>query len=66
MTRLRSEVRLLKPREAAALLQVSPSTFREWCQRGLLMTIPTAGGHNRVPDYDPRIRAAMRLGRPVR
>lgn len=33
--------------EAAALLQVSPVTVRQWAQKGLLASASTAGGHRR-------------------
>jgi len=35
------------PKEAAALLMVSPVTVREWTRKGLLRAVSTAGGHRR-------------------
>ncbi len=60
MGRGRTESPLLTPGEVCDLLRISPSTFRAWCADGLLRTVPTAGGHNRVPATDPRVRAALR------
>lgn len=40
---------LLKPREAAAALNVSYATLKQWILAGRLKTIKTPGGHHRVP-----------------
>lgn len=37
------------PRQVARALGVSESTLKRWCDRGLLPTIRTAGGHRRIP-----------------
>ena len=40
---------LLKPREAAAALNVSYPTLKQWILAGTLKTIKTPGGHHRIP-----------------
>lgn len=40
---------LLKPREAAAAIGISYPTIKQWILTGKLKTIPTAGGHHRIP-----------------
>jgi molybdopterin-binding protein len=40
---------LLKPREAAAALNVSYATVKQWILAGRLKTIRTPGGHHRIP-----------------
>lgn len=40
---------LLSPRQVALALGVSESSLKRWCDRGLLPTQRTAGGHRRVP-----------------
>ena len=40
---------LLKPREAAAALNVSYATLKQWILAGKVKTIKTPGGHHRVP-----------------
>lgn len=39
----------LTPKQVARALGVSESTLKRWCDRGLLPTIRTAGGHRRIP-----------------
>jgi excisionase family DNA binding protein len=46
------------PKEAAALLMVSPVTVREWTRKGLLRAVSTAGGHRRFPIEELRAFAA--------
>ena len=41
---------LLKPREAAAALNVSYPTLKRWILDGTLKTIKTPGGHHRIPE----------------
>lgn len=40
---------LLKPREAAAALNVSYPTLKQWILAGTIKTIKTPGGHHRIP-----------------
>lgn len=40
---------LLSPRQVAVALGVSESSLKRWCDRGMLPTRRTAGGHRRVP-----------------
>jgi len=40
---------LLKPREAAAALNVSYPTLKRWILDGTLRTVKTPGGHHRIP-----------------
>jgi excisionase family DNA binding protein len=44
-----AEKALLKPPEAASLLQISPSTLRTWIRAGKLRCMRTLGGHYRIP-----------------
>lgn len=46
------------PKEAAALLMVSPVTVREWTRKGLLRAVSTAGGHRRFLIEELRTFAA--------
>ncbi|MGD8483730.1 MAG: response regulator [Thioalkalispiraceae bacterium] len=39
--------KFLTPNEAAAVLNVSPVTVRQWAQKGMLEATRTAGGHRR-------------------
>ncbi|MFB4318128.1 recombinase family protein [Actinomadura sp. 21ATH] len=41
-----------RPKEAAALLGVSPKTLDRWEQAGRLTAVRTAGGHRRYPVED--------------
>ncbi len=40
---------LLTPREAAGMLNVSYPTIKQWILSGKIETIPTPGGHHRIP-----------------
>ena len=40
---------LLTPREAAAAIGVSYPTIKQWILAGKLKSIPTPGGHHRIP-----------------
>lgn len=39
----------VSPRQVARAIGVSESSLKRWCDRGLLKTVRTAGGHRRVP-----------------
>jgi molybdopterin-binding protein len=45
-------MKLLKPREAAALMQISYPTLKQWIYRGKIRTIKTFGGHHRIPQSE--------------
>ncbi len=40
---------LLTPRQVAQAIGVSEASLKRWCDRGLLLTQKTAGGHRRLP-----------------
>ena len=40
---------MIKPQEAARLLNVSYPTLKQWIYRGKLHSIKTPGGHHRIP-----------------
>jgi methanogenic corrinoid protein MtbC1 len=40
---------LLTPKQVARAIQVSESSIKRWCDRGLISTQYTAGGHRRIP-----------------
>jgi len=44
-----SESQLFSPKQVADSLRVSESSIKRWCDRGLISTIRTAGGHRRIP-----------------
>lgn len=41
--------RLVTPKQVAQAIGVSESSLKRWCDRGILPTIRTAGGHRRLP-----------------
>ena len=41
--------KFLTPRQVARALDVSQSSLKRWCDRGLIASIRTAGGHRRIP-----------------
>jgi excisionase family DNA binding protein len=41
--------RLSSPRQVAQAVGVSESSLKRWCDRGLIPTVRTAGGHRRLP-----------------
>jgi molybdopterin-binding protein len=43
---------LLKPREAAVELRISVPTIKQWIYRKKIRSIPTAGGHHRIPQSE--------------
>ncbi|OYW17913.1 MAG: hypothetical protein B7Z55_11620, partial [Planctomycetales bacterium 12-60-4] len=40
---------LLTPKQVAVAIGVSESSLKRWCDRGILPTVRTAGGHRRIP-----------------
>ena len=40
---------LLSPKQVARALGVSESSLKRWCDKGLIPTERTAGGHRRLP-----------------
>jgi MerR family transcriptional regulator, light-induced transcriptional regulator len=40
---------LLSPKQVARAMGVSESSLKRWCDRGLIPTIRTAGGHRKLP-----------------
>jgi len=54
---------LLKPREAAAALNVSYATLKQWILAGTLKTIKTPGGHHRVPQS--ALNPLMKTNKPA-
>lgn len=44
--------RLFTPREAAAILNISYPTVKQWIYRRKLRTVKTAGGHHRIPEAE--------------
>ncbi|MBX7168452.1 MAG: B12-binding domain-containing protein [Pirellulales bacterium] len=43
---------LLTPKQVAQAIGVSESSLKRWCDKGLLPTTRTAGGHRRIPMAD--------------
>lgn len=41
--------RLVTPKQVAQAIGVSESSLKRWCDKGLLKTVRTAGGHRRLP-----------------
>jgi excisionase family DNA binding protein len=41
--------RLLTPKQVAQAIGVSESSLKRWCDRGLIKTVRTVGGHRRMP-----------------
>jgi molybdopterin-binding protein len=40
---------MIKPQEAARMLNVSYPTLKQWIYRGMIHSIKTPGGHHRIP-----------------
>ena len=40
---------LVTPKQVAQAIDVSESSLKRWCDRGLIPTVRTAGGHRRLP-----------------
>jgi excisionase family DNA binding protein len=49
---------LLSPKQVAAAIGASESSLKRWCDKGLLRSVKTAGGHRRIP-----IQEALRFVR---
>ncbi len=45
-------VDMLTPRQVSRAIGVSESTLKRWCDRGLIKTIKTEGGHRKLPVSD--------------
>lgn len=43
---------LISPRQAARAIGVSESSLKRWCDRGLIATVRTAGGHRKLATPD--------------
>jgi len=43
---------LISPRQAARAIGVSESSLKRWCDRGLISTVRTAGGHRKLAASD--------------
>src|SRR5215468_10766394 len=43
---------LLKPRDAALELRVSFPTIKQWIYKRKIRSVPTAGGHHRIPQSE--------------
>ena len=56
---------LISPRQAARALGVSESSFKRWCDRGLIATVRTAGGHRKLAMSDVVRFVRERQGRVV-
>lgn len=41
--------RLVSPKQVAQAIGVSESSLKRWCDKGLIKTVRTAGGHRRLP-----------------
>ena len=41
--------RLVSPKQVAQAIGVSESSLKRWCDRGLIPTVRTPGGHRRLP-----------------
>ena len=39
----------LSPKQVARAIQVSESSIKRWCDKGVIPTKYTAGGHRRIP-----------------
>jgi MerR family transcriptional regulator, light-induced transcriptional regulator len=55
---------LLSPRQVALAMGVSESSLKRWCDRGLMQTRRTAGGHRRVP-IDSVMQFVRDSGQPL-
>ena len=45
-------IEMLSPRQVCRAIGVSESTLKRWCDRGLIKTIKTEGGHRKLPVSD--------------
>lgn len=55
---------LLTPKQVAQAIGVSESSLKRWCDKGLLTTQKTAGGHRRLP-FNDVIQFLRRSGQSV-
>lgn len=44
-----SVLELVTPKQVARAIDVSESSVKRWCDRGIMATVKTAGGHRRIP-----------------
>jgi molybdopterin-binding protein len=53
--------KLLTPRQAAEILNLSYPTIKSWIYKGKLRTVKTPGGHHRIPeeDIEKHLRGAL-------
>ena len=56
--------KLLTPKQVARAIGVSEASLKRWCDKGLLQTTRTAGGHRRLP-LDGVIEFIRQTARPV-
>jgi molybdopterin-binding protein len=56
--------KLLTPREAAEIPNLSYPTIKSWIYKGKLRTVKTPGGHHRIPaeDIEKHLRAVLGSG----
>ena len=40
---------LVTPKQVARAIDVSESSVKRWCDRGIIPSVKTAGGHRRIP-----------------
>jgi molybdopterin-binding protein len=58
--------KLYTPRDAAQVLGISYSSLKQWIYQGRIKSVPTAGGHHRIPEAEvdrllPRVAASASL-----
>jgi excisionase family DNA binding protein len=56
--------RLVTPKQVAQAINVSESSLKRWCDRGLLATVRTAGGHRRLA-LDDVVQFLRESGHPL-
>jgi len=56
--------RPLTPRQVARAMQVSEASLKRWCDRGLIPSVRTAGGHRRL-ELGAVLRFLRESGRPL-
>ncbi len=55
--------KLLAPREAANILDISYPTLKQWIYHGKIKSVKTPGGHHRVPESEIDRLFPKKLGR---
>jgi MerR family transcriptional regulator, light-induced transcriptional regulator len=55
---------LLTPKQVAVAIGVSESSLKRWCDRGMLPTVRTMGGHRRIP-MSGVLKFLQQSGQPV-